>query len=168
MLREFAGTTEGSHEEEVHRPSDGRRAVQVPREDREAQRVESDGSARPGSVEGRCRQAGLDGPADRGRVLVPHQDCGEHSPAVRAGGVRAGAGTQAAAGAAGAQASRRGAGSQGSGAASGTAAEGLRALDAAPAGAPGGRTGDRGVRQLRDGQADAKKTASPSARSRTG
>ena len=108
-------------------------------------------------LQGRCGRAGVDRPADRRRRSVPHQDRREHSPTMRAGGVRAGAGTQTARVPAGPETAQRRAGGSHHRLASGAAPEGLCQLVVAAVGAQGRRVGDRRVGQPRNRPADAEK-----------
>ena len=82
-----------------------------------------------------CGRAGVDRPAGRRGLFVPHQDGREHSPTLRAGRVRAGAGTKTAGVAPGPQTARRRTGVPGHRPASGAAPEGLCELVVAPVGA---------------------------------
>ena len=107
-------------------------------------------------------QADADGPGWTDRaiaagVFVPREDGGEYSPALRAGGVRQGAGTQAARHATDAEDSRRRVRGADHRLASGATAEGVRELEFAVAGASGGRAGDCRVGEPRNAATDAKK-----------
>ena len=144
--------------EEVHRSTHRRGTRDLSKDGPQAQGQQREGPPRADSVEGRCGRAGVEGPADRRRLVVPDQDGRERSTTMRAGGVRAGAGTETAAVAAGPQAPRRRTGGAGHRPASGDAPEGLRELVVAAVGAPGRRVGDRRVGQPRDHPEDAKKT----------
>ena len=93
----------------------------------------------------------------RGGVFVPREDGGEYSSALRAGGVRQGAGTQAARHATDAEDSRRRVRGADHRLASGATAEGVRELEFAVAGAPRGRAGDCRVGEPRNAATDAKK-----------
>ena len=99
----------------------------------------------------------LNRPAGRRGLFVPHQDGREHSPTLRAGKVRAGAGTKTAGVAPGLQTARRRTGVPGHRPASGATPEGFCELVAAPVGAQGRRVGDRRVDQPRNHPADAEK-----------
>ena len=144
--------------EEVHRSTHRRGTRDLSKDGPEAQGQQREGPPRADSVEGRCGRAGVHGPADRRRLVVPDQDGRERSTTMRAGGVRAGAGTETAAVASGPQAARRRTGGAGHRPASGGAPGGLRELVVAAVGAPGCRVGDCRVGQPRDHPEDAKKT----------
>ena len=98
-----------------------------------------------------------DGPGNCGGVFVPCEDGGEYSPALRAGGVRQGAGTQAARHVADAEDSRRRIRGADHRLASRATTEGLRQLEFAVAGASCGRAGDCRVGQPGNAPTDAKK-----------
>src|SRR5690349_2912412 len=93
---------------------------------------------------------------------MPDEDRRERTPA--AGGARLprGARRPEAPGTAGREAAQRRTGGPDHRHAPGSAPAGLRPLDAAPPGRQGGGTGDRGVRESRDGAEDDQKTGMPS------
>ena len=106
-------------------------------------------------------KADADGPAWTDQEIADAFSCRtdrrKHSPTMRAGRVRAGAGAKAAGVPAGPEIARRRAGGAHHRPAYGATPEGLCPLVVAAAGEPGRRAGDRRVGQPRDHPADAKK-----------
>ena len=157
-IGELVSSRESFHAgKEVHRSTHGRGTRGLSTDGPQGQRQPREGASRADSLAGRCGRSGVDRPADRGRRAVPHQDGRECSPAMRAGGVRAGAGTQTARVPAGPEAARRRTGGSHHRPATGAAPEGVLQLVVAAVGAPGRRVGDCRVGQPRDRPQDAKK-----------
>ena len=158
-IGELVSSRESFHAgKEVHRSTHSRGTRGLSTDGGQGQRQPREGASRADSHAGRCGRAGVDRSADRGRRSVPHQDGRECSPALRAGGVRAGAGTQAARVPAGPETARRRTGGSHHRPASGAGPEGVCQLVVAAVGAPGRRVGDCRVDQPRNHSADAKKT----------
>ena len=159
-IGELVSNRESFHAaKEVHRSthSPGTRGLST--DGPQAQREQRESAPRADSLEGRCGRAGVDRPAGRRGLFVPHQDGREHSPTVRAERLRTGAGAKTTRITPGREAARRRTGVPGHRPASGAAPEGLRELVVAPVGAPGRRVGGRRVDQPRNHPADAEKTA---------
>ena len=95
-IGELVSSRESFMPEEVHRTTHRRGTRGLSTDGPQAQRQPREGAPRADSLAGRCGRAGADRSADRRRRSVPHQDGREHSPTIRAGRVRAGAGTQTA------------------------------------------------------------------------